>query len=76
MTFWPTLPDPRERFVGQIFAVVAEVGGGNERRNRAVGDLSVRVMGTHDAVYVAHEDGFDLQRAKFAVTALCEVIAA
>jgi hypothetical protein len=33
-------------------------------------------MRTHDAVYIAHQDRFDLQRAKFAVTATGEVIAA
>jgi len=76
MTFWPTLPDARERFIRQILAVVAQIGSGNERGNRAIGYLSVRVMCTHDAVHIANQDRFDLQRAKFAVTALCEVIAA
>lgn len=76
MTFWPTLPDPRERFVAEISPVVREVGLSDKRGNRAVGDLSMRVMRTHNAVYVAHKDRFDLQCAKLAVTATGEVIAA
>ena len=76
MAYRTSLPDPRERFIRQILAVVREVGGGNERGNGAVGDLLVRVMRTHDSVHIAHEDRFDLQRTKFAVTALRKVIAA
>lgn len=71
-----SLPDPRERFIRQILAVVAQIGGGNERGNRAIGDLLVRVVRSHDAVYVADQDRFDLERAEFAVTATGKVIAA
>jgi hypothetical protein len=76
MTFWPTLPDARERFVAEVFAVVREIGLSDKGGNRAVGDLGMRVMRTHDAVYVADQDRFDLESAKFAVTASGEVIAA
>ena len=76
MAYRTSLPDTRERFVGQILAVVREVGLSDKGGNRAVGYLRVRVMRTHDAVYIAHQDRFDLQRAKLAVTATGEVIAA
>ncbi len=76
MTFWPTLPDARETLVAQILAVVREVGLSNERGNRAIGDLLVRVVRSHDAVYVAHQDRFDLKCAEFAMTPLGQVIAA
>ena len=49
---------------------------GDERRDGAVGDLGVRVMRPHDAIHVADHDRFDLKRAEFTMTALCEVIAA
>jgi len=51
-----------------------EVCVGDERRDGAVGDLGVRVMRPHDAVYVAHKNRLDLERAKFAVFAASEVI--
>jgi len=76
MAYRTSLPDAREILVAEILAVVREVGLSDKGRNRAIGDLSVRVMRTHDAVYIADKDRFDLQRAEFAVTALCEVIAA
>jgi hypothetical protein len=46
-----------------------EICASDERRDGAVGDLGVRVMRTHDAVNISYHDWFDLQRAKFAVTA-------
>ncbi len=76
MAYRPTLPYAREILVAEILAVVREIGLSDKGGNRAVGDLGMRVMRTHDAVYVANQDRFDLQRAKLAVTALCEVIAA
>jgi len=76
MTFWSALPDSSERFIRQILAVVAQIGGGNERGNRAIGDLLVRVGCSHDAVHIAHEDWFNLKCAKFAMTPSGQVIAA
>ena len=76
MAYRTSLPDARERFVAEILAVVREVGGGDERGNRAIGDLLVRVMRSHDAIYIADQDRFDLECAKFAVTALCMIVAA
>lgn len=76
MAYRTSLPDTRERFVGQILAVVREIGLGDKGRNRAIGDLGMRVMRSHDAVHIAHEDWLDLQRAKLAMTATGEVIAA
>ena len=72
--FWPTLPDPCERFVAEIASVMRKVCVGDERRDGAVGDLGVRVMRPHDAVYVADHDRFDLERAKFAVTAFGMIV--
>lgn len=62
-TFWPTLPDASETFVAEVFAVVAEIGLGDECRGCAVGYLRVDVVRSHDSVYVAHEDCADLQCA-------------
>ena len=42
---------------------------GDERRDGAIGYLRVRIVCSHDAVYVAHEDWLNLKRAEFAVTA-------
>jgi len=42
---------------------------GDERRDGAIRYLSVRVGCTHDAIYISYHDRFDLERAKFAVTA-------
>ena len=41
----------------------------DEDGDGAVGDLLVRVGRSHDPVYVADHDRFNLQRAKLAVTA-------
>jgi hypothetical protein len=63
------LPDPSETFVAEIASVVREVGVGDEDRDGSIGDLVVRVVRPHDPVYVADHDRFDLERAKFAMTA-------
>jgi hypothetical protein len=42
---------------------------GNERRDGSIRYLSVRVMRPHQAIRVANHDRFNLERAKFAVTA-------
>jgi len=55
-------------------AIVREIGVGNEERDGAVGDLGVRVMRPHDAIYVADKNRFDLERAKLAVTSTGKII--
>jgi hypothetical protein len=40
-----------------------EIGLRDEDRDGAVGYLRVRVMRTHDSVYVAHKDWLNLERA-------------
>ena len=72
--FWPTLPDARQRFVAEMFAVVREVCVGDERRDGSIRYLSVRVMRPHDPVHISYEDRLDLERAKFAVTATGKII--
>jgi len=72
--FWPTLPDPCERFVAEMFAVVREVCVGNEERNGPIRYLLVRVMRPHDPIHVADHDWLDLQRAKFTVTAFGMIV--
>ena len=72
--FWPTLPDARQRFIAEMFAVVREVCVGNEERNGPIRYLSVRVMRSHDAVHISYEDRLDLECAKLAVTASGKVI--
>ena len=72
--FWPTLPDARQRFVAEMFAVMRKVCVGDERRNGAIRYLSVGVMRPHDPIHVAYKDRFDLERAKFAVTATGKVV--
>jgi hypothetical protein len=57
-----------------MFAVVREVCVGDEERNGPVRYLSVRVMRTHDAVYVADHDWFDLERAKLAMPATGKIV--
>lgn len=76
MSFWPTLPDARETLVAEVASVVREVCLGDKCRCRSVGYLRVDVGRSHDAVYVAHEDRFNLKRAKLAVTTSGLVIAA
>jgi hypothetical protein len=51
-----------------------EVAFRYEDRDGAIRHLLVRVMRPHDAVHVADHDRFDLQRAKFAVTATGKII--
>ena len=51
-----------------------EVCVGNEERNRPIRYLLVRVMRPHDAINISYHDGFDLERAKFAVTATGKII--
>ena len=72
--FWPTLPDPCERFVAEIASVVREICICDERRDGAIRYLSVRVVRSHDAVHVSHEDRLDLERAKLAVPTSGKVI--
>jgi hypothetical protein len=72
--FWPTLPDPCERFVAQVASIVREVCASDEERGCAVCDLGVRVGCTHQAVNISYEDRLDLERAKFAVTATGKII--
>lgn len=76
MTIWPTLPDPRERFVAEVLPVVREICAGDGNRNLSVRYLRVRVMRTHDAVRIAHKDRLDLQRAKLAVPTLGKIVSA
>ena len=76
MTARTALPYARERFVAEVASVMREIGLRNEDRNGTVRHLRVGIMRTHDAVHIAHEDWLDLQRAKLAVTASGEVIAA
>jgi hypothetical protein len=47
---------------------------GDERRDGSICYLSVGVMRSHQAVNISYEDRFDLERAKFAVTATGEVV--
>jgi hypothetical protein len=47
---------------------------GDKERDGAVGDLGVRVMRPHDAVYVADKNRLDLERAKFSVTAFGMIV--
>ena len=51
-----------------------EVAFRDEDRDGAIGYLSVGVMRSHDAVHVADHDRFDLERAKFAVTAFRMIV--
>ena len=51
-----------------------EIGVGDERRDGAVGDLLVCVMRPHDAINISYQNRFDLERAKFAVTATGMII--
>ena len=51
-----------------------EVAFRYEDRDGAIGYLRVGVMRSHDAVDIADHDRFDLQRAKFAVTATGKII--
>ena len=67
--FWPTLPDPCERFVAEVASVMRKVCICDERRDGAIRYLSVRVMRSHDPIHVADHDRFDLECAKFAVPA-------
>ena len=53
-----------------------EIGLRDEDRDGAVGYLRVRIVCSHDSVYVADHDRFDLKRAKLAVTAFGLVVAA
>ena len=72
--FWPTLPKSSKAFVAEIASVMRKVCICDERRRCAVCDLGVRVGCTHQAIHVADHDWLDLERAKFAVTAMSEVI--
>ena len=72
--FWPTLPDPCERFVAEIASVMRKVCVCDERRDGSICDLGVRVMRSHDAVHISYEDRLDLERAKFAMTATGKII--
>ena len=47
----------------------------DEDRRCAIRDLGVGVGRTHDAVHIADHDWFNLECAKFAMTATGEVIA-
>ena len=76
MTFWPTLPYSRERFVAEVLPVVREISVGDGDGNLSVRYLRVGVVRTHDAVRIADQNRLDLQRAKLAVPTFCEVIAA
>jgi len=53
---------------------VREVAFRDEDRDGAVGYLRVRIVCTHDSVYVADHDRFNLQRAEFAMTAMGMVV--
>ena len=72
--FWPTLPDPCERFVAEIASVMRKVCICDENRRCAICYLSVGVMRSHQAIRVADHNRFDLERAKLAVFAASEVI--
>ena len=71
---WPTLPYPCEAFVAEIAPVMRKICVGDEDRGCSIRYLSVRVVRSHDAVHISHEDRFDLERAKLAVFAASEVI--
>lgn len=76
MTSWPTLPDPRETFIGEVFSVMREVLGSNVDGNLPVRHLLVRVSGARETVYVFDHDRLDLKRTKLAMTASRKIIAA
>ena len=72
--FWPTLPEPSEAFVAEMFSVMRKVCICDEDRRCAICYLRVGVGRSHDSIHVADHDGFDLECAKFAVLAASEVI--
>lgn len=76
MTLWPTLPDARERFVAEVFAVMREVLGSNVDGDLAIRYLLVRVLGAREAINIADHDRLNLERTQFAVTANGSVVAA
>jgi len=57
-----------------MLAIVREIAFRDEDRDGAVGYLRVGIMRSHDPIYVADHDRFDLQRAKLAVTAFCMIV--
>ena len=73
-SFWPTLPEPCEAFVAEMFSVMRKVCVCDEGCGGAIRYLSVSVMRPHDSVHVSYHDRLDLERAKFAMTAASEVI--
>jgi len=76
MTSWPTLPDARETFIGEVFSVMREVLGSNVDGDLPVRNLPVRVARMRETIYVFDHDGLDLKRTKLAMTASRKIIAA
>lgn len=62
MTSWPTLPDPRERFVAEVASVMREVLGGNVDGDLPVRNLPVRVARMRETIHIADHDGLYLER--------------
>ena len=76
MTLWPTLPDPRERFIAQVPPVMREICLRNKCSSRPVRHLRVNIGRSHDPIHIANENGFYLKRAKLAMPTLGQIIAA
>ena len=62
MTLWPTLPDARERLIAKVGSVMREVSGGDVDGDLAIGNLLVRVMGAREAINIADQNRFNLER--------------